>query len=135
MKSSTLVAAALVAGAVLAASAKGAADLRWSVERAKAWSAANPWCCGVNYIPANAINYTAMWDKTGFSPEVVRRELKLMTGMGMNSVRFVMQYKVSEDDPGYFLKALETFLSPYDPGEIEIIKNTISRKSKKETRP
>ncbi len=26
-------------------------------------------------------------------------------------------------------------MSPYDPGEIEIIKNTISRKSKKETRP
>ena len=47
MKSSTLVAAALVAGAALAASAKDAADLRWSVERAKAWGEANPWCCGV----------------------------------------------------------------------------------------
>ena len=70
----------------------GSASLspRWSVEKAKAWGAANPWWCGVNYIPANAVNYTAMWDKTSFSPDVIRRELKLMTGMGMNCVRFVM---------------------------------------------
>jgi hypothetical protein len=119
MKILTMIAAALSAGAALAASAKDAADLRWSVERAKAWGEANPWCCGVNYIPANAINYTAMWDKTGFSPEVVRRELKLMTDMGMNCVRFVMQYKVYEDDPECFLKALETFLSLCDEAGLK----------------
>jgi hypothetical protein len=84
---------------------------RWSVEKAKAWAEANPWWCGVNYIPANAINYTAMWDKTGFSPDVIRRELKLMSALGMNCVRFVMQYKVYEDDPAYFLKTLDAFLA------------------------
>ncbi len=84
---------------------------RWSVKKAKAWGEANPWWCGVNYIPANAINYTAMWDKTSFSPDVIRRELKLMTQTGMNCVRFVMQYKVYEDDPEYFIKALDKFLS------------------------
>ena len=90
---------------------KEAVSPRWSVEKAQAWGAANPWWCGVNYIPANAVNYTAMWDKTSFSPDVIRRELRLMTDMGMNSVRFVMQYKVYEDDPQYFLGVFEKFLS------------------------
>ena len=94
----------------------GVAAPRWSVEKANAWAAANPWWCGVNYIPANAINYTAMWDKTSFSPDVIRRELKLMTGLGMNCVRFVMQYKVYEEDPAYFLKTLDTFLALCDSG-------------------
>ena len=95
------------------------ASPRWSVERAKAWAAANPWWCGVNYIPANAINYTAMWDKTGFSPDVIRRELKLMTDMGMNCVRFVMQYKVYEDDPKHFIDALDRVLALCDEAKVK----------------
>ena len=83
-------AAIIAAAAPCAATDANAAAPRWSVEKAKAWGAANPWWCGVNYIPANAINYTAMWDKTSFSPDVIRRELKLMTGLDMNCVRFVM---------------------------------------------
>lgn len=92
---------------------------RWSVEKAKAWGAANPWFCGVNYIPANAVNYTAMWDKTSFSPDVIRRELKLMTDMGMNCVRFVMQYKVYEDDPEYFKATLDRFLTLCDEAGVK----------------
>lgn len=106
-----------MAAAVLSSIAAFAAP-RWSVEKAKAWGEANPWWCGVNYIPANAINYTAMWDKTSYSPDVIRRELKLMTDMGMNCVRFVMQYKVYEDDPDYFLDALDGFLALCDEAKI-----------------
>jgi hypothetical protein len=91
----------------------------WSVEKAKAWGKANPWWCGVNYIPANAINYTAMWDKTNFSPDVIRKELKLMTDMGMNCVRFVMQYKVYEEDPAYFLQTLDKFLALCDEAKVK----------------
>ena len=115
-----MVAVGLATSVVLAtAQAKGATTPRWSVEQAKAWGAANPWWCGLNYIPANAINYTAMWDKTSFSPDVIRRELKLMKDMGMNCVRFVMQYKVYEDDPEYFLKTFETFLSLCDEAGVK----------------
>jgi len=91
---------------------------RWSAEKANAWAKENPWWCGVNYIPANAVNYTAMWDKTSFSPDVIRRELKLMTDMGMNCVRFVMQYKVYEDDPDYFLDTLDAFLALCDEAKV-----------------
>ncbi len=112
-------AAIIAAAAPCAATDANAAAPRWSVEKAKAWGAANPWWCGVNYIPANAINYTAMWDKTSFSPDVIRRELKLMTGLGMNCVRFVMQYKVYEDDPAYFIKTLDTFLALCDEAGVK----------------
>jgi len=109
--------------AIAAAQPSNAAEYfvapRWSVEKAKAWGDANPWRCGVNYIPANAINYTAMWDKTSFSPDVIRRELKLMTDMGMNCVRFVMQYKVYEEDPAYFVSALDRFLSLCDEAGVK----------------
>ena len=110
-RTALLAAASAFLTAIHAAGANQPAASRWSVEKANAWAAANPWWCGVNYIPANAVNYTAMWDKTGFSPDVIRRELKLMSGMGMNCVRFVMQYKVYEDDPEYFAGAFEKFLS------------------------
>ena len=72
------------------------------------------WYCGVNYIPANAINYTAMWDKTSFSPDVIDREMQLMKELGMNCARVVMQYAVYEDDPAYFLRTLDTFLGICD---------------------
>ena len=63
----------------------------WSAEQARQWGEENPWYCGVNYIPADAINYTAMWDKTSFSPKVIEKEMKLMKSLGMNCARVVMQ--------------------------------------------
>lgn len=83
----------------------------WSIEQAQKWGKENPWYCGVNYIPANAINYTAMWDKTSFSPEVIEKEMKLMKSLDMNCARVVMQYAVYEEDPAYFIRTLDRFLS------------------------
>ena len=114
-----------LAGAVLTvavafgtAFAEEPAGERWSAERAEAWAKKNPWWCGVNYIPANAINYTEMWDKTGFSPEVIRKEFELLMGLGMNCVRFVMQYKVYEDDPEWFLNTLDRFLALCEAAKV-----------------
>lgn len=79
------------------------------------------WYCGVNYIPANAINYTAMWDKTSFSPDVIDREMQLMKELGMNCARVVMQYAVYEDDPAYFLRTLDTFLGICDKYGVKVM--------------
>ena len=106
---------------VCAVGVEAAAAPRWTVERAKAWAAEHPWYCGVNYIPANAVNYTAMWDKTSFSPDLIRRELKLMTGLGMNGVRVVLQYAVYADDPAYFLKTFDRFLEICDAAGIQVM--------------
>ncbi len=112
---------AIMAIMSLAASAQeqGTNTQQWSVEKAQKWGEENPWFCGVNYIPANAINYTAMWDKTSFSPKVIRNELKLMSEMGLNCARFVMQYKVYEEDPKYFLRTLDRVLALCDEAGVK----------------
>lgn len=92
---------------------------RWSKEKAWQWYNSQPWFCGVNYIPANAINYTAMWDKTSFSPKVIDKELSLMKSLKMNCVRVVMQYAVYADDPKYFIKTLDKFLSICQKNDIK----------------
>lgn len=93
----------------------------WSVKKANSWGEKNPWYCGVNYIPANAINYTAMWDKTNFSPDVIEKEMQLMQSLGMNCARVVMQYVVYEDDPAYFLRTLDKFLSICDKYGVKVM--------------
>lgn len=87
------------------------AEGKWSTEKAWKWYNANPWICGFNYIPSNAINYTAMWDKTSFSPETIEKELTLAEETGFNTVRVVLQFIVWEDDSLYFRDVFGTFLS------------------------
>ncbi len=83
---------------------------RWSKQKAWDWYNKQPWLCGFNYIPAYAINYTAMWDKTTFDAVSIDKELALAEKSGMNVLRAVLQYAVYEDDPAYFLKTLDTFM-------------------------
>jgi hypothetical protein len=84
--------------------------LRWSQEKAWKWHNPQPWYCGFNYIPAYAINYTAMWDKTTFDLSAIDKELALAQASGMNVLRAVLQYAVYADDPAYFLKTLDSFM-------------------------
>ncbi|MBC8592780.1 cellulase family glycosylhydrolase [Oscillospiraceae bacterium N12] len=98
-----------------------AQDSTWSVEKAKSWGERQPWYCGVNYIPSNAINYTAMWDKTSFSPDLIDKELDLAEKIGINCVRVVMQYIVYEDDPVYFLRTFNHFLAISEKHHIKVI--------------
>ena len=102
---------AVLCAAAMALAAPGA---RWTLERAQAWGKANPWYCGFNQIPANAINDVDIWQKGGFSPEVLRKEFKLASDLGFNCVRIFLQYKVYEDDPVWFLRAFERYLQLAD---------------------
>ncbi len=83
---------------------------RWSEQKAAEWNGRTSWYCGFNYIPAYAINYTAMWDKTTFDEKAIDKELGLAEGLGMNCLRAVLQYAVYEDDPIYFLNTLDKFM-------------------------
>lgn len=94
---------------------------RWSAERANQWFKQFDWFCGMNYIPANAINYTAMWDKTSFSPDVIDKEMALAESIGMNCARVVLQYAVYEEDPAYFLFTLDTFLAICDRHGVKVM--------------
>lgn len=94
-----------------AATAQESVPGRWTEQRAWDWYEQTSWYCGFNYIPAYAINYTAMWDKTTFDPVVIDKELALAEKIGMNSLRAVLQYAVYEDDPTYFLETLDKFMA------------------------
>ncbi len=95
--------------------------LRWTEKKAWDWYSKQPWLCGFNYIPAYAINYTAMWDKTSFDPNAIDKELALAETTGMNVLRAVLQYAVFADDPAYFLKTLETFAGICNKHHIKFV--------------
>lgn len=96
-------------------------DKRWSEARIWAWYNQQPWYCGFNYIPAYAINYTAMWDKTTFNEAAIDKELALAEKSGMNSLRAVLQYAVYADDPKYFINTLDKFMAICDKHHIKFI--------------
>lgn len=99
----------------------GEPGVQWSVEKAMSWYNGNPWFCGVNYIPAYALNYTAMWDKTTFDPKAIDAELALMEETGMNCARVVLQYAVWEDDAKYFKRVFKKFLALCDNHNIKVM--------------
>lgn len=94
---------------------------RWSEQKIWNWYNQQPWFCGFNYIPAYAINYTAMWDKTSFDPVAIDKELALAEGLGLNSLRAVLQFAVYEDDPEYFLQTLDKFMAICDKHKIKFM--------------
>ena len=63
--------------------------------------------------------YTAMWDKTSFSPEVMERELALAEETGLNCARVVLQYAVYAENPKHFIKAFDKFLEICDRHRIK----------------
>ncbi len=84
---------------------------RWSKEKAWEWYNRQPWPCGFNYVPANAISYTEMWMDYCFDPgPLMDRELVLAQSIGFNSLRVVLPFVVWEREPEAFKKRLERFL-------------------------
>lgn len=84
---------------------------RWSGEQAWRWYREQPWPCGFNYVPANAISYTEMWMDYAFDPAVIDRELSLAQDAGFNCLRVVLPFVVWEHDPDAFKKRLDVFLA------------------------
>ena len=108
-------------GAACMMVASAAPGARWTLERAQAWGKANPWYCGFNHVPANAINDVDIWQKGMFSPDAIRKEFKLATSLGFNCVRIFLQYKVYEDDPVWFLRAFERYLQLADEAKLKVM--------------
>lgn len=83
---------------------------RWSPERAWNWYNQQPWPCGFNYVPANAISYTEMWMGYNFDPGLIDAEMALAQDIGFNCVRVVLPFVVWEREPEAFKQRLEKFL-------------------------
>ena len=83
---------------------------RWSMEKARRWSASQPWLCGFNYLPSTSVNSTEMWQKATFDPATFRRELGWAHDIGFNCCRIFVQYLVWEADPVGMVDRLSQFL-------------------------
>lgn len=87
----------------------GDAD-RWTVEKANAWYAKEPWLVGSNYIPAYAANELEMWQAETFDVKRIDRELGWAQKLGMNTMRVFLHDLLWEQDKTGFTKRIDTFL-------------------------
>jgi len=85
-------------------------DKRWPPEKAWDWYRGQPWPCGFNYVPSNAISYTEMWMAYSFDPALIDRELALAQEVGFNCLRVVLPFVVWEAEPERFRQRLDQFL-------------------------
>jgi len=83
---------------------------RWPLEEAWDWYNRQPWPCGFNYVPANAISYTEMWMDYCFDAALIDRELALAEDIGLNCTRVVLPFVVWEAEPEAFKRRLGEFL-------------------------
>lgn len=88
----------------------GEGGTRWSVEKAEAWGAKQPWLLGCNFTPSTAINQLEMWQADTFDPNTIDRELGWAAGVGMNTARVFLHDLAYGQDPEGFKKRLDEFL-------------------------
>jgi len=94
---------------------------RWTTEMANEWYANQPWACGFNYVPANAISYTEMWMPYCFDTTLIDKELTLAQKLGFNCLRVVLPFVVWEHDPEAFKNRLNEFLSLCERHQLKVM--------------
>jgi len=83
---------------------------RWTEKDATEWYARQPWLCGFNYVPANAISYTEMWMPSHFDQGLIDKELALAEEIGFNVLRVVLPFVVWEHNPDEFITRMAEFV-------------------------
>ena len=94
---------------------------QWSVEKANAWYAKQPWIVGCNYVPSTAINDVEFWQSETFDVKTIEKELALAREWGMNSVRVFLNYVVWEAEPESLKKNFRTFLKLAEKQGISVM--------------
>ena len=84
---------------------------RWTIERAKAWSAEKPWLRGSNFNPSTAINQLEFWQAETFDPQTIDRELGWAANIGMNCMRVYLHHAAWEVDKEGFKNRLNQYLT------------------------
>ena len=86
---------------------------RWSKERAWQWYNSRPWIRGCNYMSASCANRVDQWQSLHFDEYLyeTEQELKLMSELGFNSVRLILEFVVWQKEHDKFLENFEKYLS------------------------
>lgn len=83
---------------------------RWTIERANAWYAKQPWIVGCNYVPSTAVNQLETWQAETFDPKTIDRELGYAESLGMNTARIFLHDLAWKNDAKGFKERLARFL-------------------------
>ncbi|MBC8111699.1 MAG: cellulase family glycosylhydrolase [Verrucomicrobia bacterium] len=94
---------------------------RWTVAKANAWYAKQPWLVGCNFIPSTAINELEMWQADTFDPITIDKELGMAENLGMNIIRVYLHDIPWEEDKEGFKKRIREFLAIADKHKIKVI--------------
>jgi hypothetical protein len=94
---------------------------RWSKERAREWSARQPWLVGCNFIPSTAVNQLEMWQADTFDPATIDRELGFAEGVGMNVVRVFLHNVAWEEDAAGLKQRIGRFLEIAEKRHIRVM--------------
>jgi hypothetical protein len=94
---------------------------RWSKERAREWSAQQPWLVGCNFIPSTAVNQLEMWQADTFDPATIDRELGFAQGVGMNVVRVFLHDVAWEEDAAGLKQRIGRFLDLAEKHHIRVM--------------
>ncbi|UYO00926.1 MAG: cellulase family glycosylhydrolase [Devosia sp.] len=83
---------------------------RWSVERANAWYAGQPWLVGANFVPSTASNQLEMWQAESFDAVTIARELGWAADIGMDTMRVFLHDLLWHTDRDGFCDRIERYL-------------------------
>lgn len=84
---------------------------RWSVEKANAWYAEQPWLIGSNFIPGTAINPIEMWQAATYDSVRIDQELQWASALGFNTMRVFLNNLVWEADSQAYLERIDHYLA------------------------
>ena len=94
---------------------------QWSVEQANAWSTAQPWLVGCNFLPSTAVNDVEMWQAETFDPATIDREFGWAHDLGFNTVRVFLNFVVWEANAAGLKNRFEQFLTIADKHGIRVM--------------
>ncbi len=103
---------------LLVMASAGLSAERWSIRKANAWYARQPWRAGCDFIPSTAINQLEMWQKDTFDPETIDRELGWAEKLGFTTVRVFLHDLVYDADPTGFKSRIDKYLEIADKHHI-----------------
>ncbi len=84
----------------------------WTAEKARAWTASQPWILGWNGYPSCCVNRVAMWQRHRHAEVFaqIAREFALARETGFNAVRAIVQFEVWRGERDSFLAHLDEYL-------------------------
>lgn len=86
---------------------------RWSEEKIWKWYNSRPWIRGCNYMSADCANRIDQWQEFEFEKrlETTEKELALMSDLGYNSIRVIIEFDVWHLEHDGFMNRFEEYIT------------------------